>query len=123
MESELGSSKWQRLTCWMTPKQIYVEHKNSTDKLPSLRSSFFNIYGCLHSIFFLTYFFFFFKTCKSLVREENIAFDNDFAELENLGKENMARSHTKHMTEMRVLANALLQQLNFTVLPNFYFFT
>ena len=68
-------------------------------------------------------FFFFFKTCKSLVREENIAFDNDFAELENLGKENMARSHTKHMTEMRVLANALLQQLNFTVLPNFYFFT
>ena len=26
------------------------------------------------------------------------------------------------MTEMRVLASALLQQLNFTVLPNFYFF-
>ena len=65
---------------------------------------------------------FIFKTCKSLVREENIAFDNDFAELKNLGKENMARSHTKHMTEMRVLASALLQQLNFTVLPNFYFF-
>ena len=67
-------------------------------------------------------FFFFFKTCKSLVREENIAFDNDFAELKNLGKENMARSNTKHMTEMRVLANALLQQLNFTVLPIFFIF-
>ena len=26
----------------------------------------------------------------------------------------MSRSNTKHMTEMRVLASALLQQLNFT---------
>ena len=65
---------------------------------------------------------FIFKTCKSLVREENIAFDNDFAELKNLGKENMARSHTKHMTEIRVLTSALLQQLNFTVLPIFFNF-
>ena len=54
--------------------------------------------------------------------EENIAFDNDFEELKNLGKENMARSHTKHMTEMQVLTSVLLQQLNFTVLPNFLFF-
>ena len=93
-----------------------VEHKNSTDKLPSLRSSFltFTLYTSLNFIF---------KTCKSLhVREQNIAFDNDFAELKNLGKENMARSHTKHMTEMQVLTSALLQQLNFTVLPNFLFF-
>ena len=54
---------------------------------------------------------------KPVVREENIAFHNDVAELKNL-----ARSHTKHiMTEMRVLASALLKQLNITVLPNFYF--
>ena len=65
---------------------------------------------------------FIFKTCKPLVREENIAFDNDFAELKTLGKENMARSNTKHMTEMRVLASALLQQLNFTVFTNFLIF-
>ena len=55
---------------------------------------------------------------KPVFREENIAFDNDVAELKNL-----ARYHTKHMTEMRVLASALLKQLNFTVLQNFYFFT
>ena len=118
----LAGSETDRSTFLSAQIKSNVEHKNSTDKLPSLRSSFFNIYGCLHSIFFLTYFFFFFKTCKSLVREENIAFDNDFAQLKNLGKENMARSHTKHRTEMRVLANAFLHQLNFTVLPNFYFF-
>ena len=36
----------------------------------------------------------------------------------------MTRSHTKHMTEiiMRVLASALLQQLNFTALTIFLFF-
>ena len=36
----------------------------------------------------------------------------------------MTRSHTKHMTEiiMRVLASALLQQLNFTALTIFSFF-
>ena len=57
------------------------------------------------------------------MREENIAFDNDLAELKHSGKENMARSHTKHTNEMRVLATALLQQLNFTVFPNFHFLT
>ena len=101
-----------------TKRKSNVEHKNSTDKLPALRSSFSDIYSCLHSILLLTSF----SKHVSLLLGKNIAFDNYVAELKSLGKENMARSHTKHRTEMRVLANAFLHQLNFTVLPNFYFF-
>ena len=39
-----------------TKRKSNVEHKNSTDKLAARRSSFFDIYSCLHSILLLTSF-------------------------------------------------------------------
>ena len=62
-----------------------VEHKKLHRLIAGSKRAllFFNIYSCLHSTLLLTLF-----ASKPLVREENIAFDNDFvvAELKSLGK-------------------------------------
>ena len=52
----LAGSETDRSTFLSAQIKSNVEHKNFTDKLPSLRSSFFNIYGCLHSTLLLTLF-------------------------------------------------------------------
>ena len=70
-----------------------VEHENSTDKLLVLRSSFFNIYGCLHSILLLTSFS---KHVSLLLGKKTLPLVMILGNRKIWEGENMARSHTKH---------------------------